>query len=335
MGKALHKKYVEVGLHVLFWCIYITYPIIKFGYYRALVYNPTEAIGNTLFMAVSVYVTYFLLSRKNRYWPNYVVILLVLIVIVSLNCYLNSQECECDLRTCFINKSAEYLLVNTFFIALLLIKRNMDHQRQLEQVEKEKVLAELKSLKAQLNPHFLFNTLNMLYSDAVHKDEILADKILKLSDSFHYLMHEGDKPTVTLSKEVKFIDDYIELQKARMGKKIAIKYHKNIENSELEVAPLLMIPFVENAFKHSTMTEGQQVPLSISVQEQNGILNLKVRNQFDPDYSKKQSEGWKESGIGLENAKKRLQLIYPNKHHLSIKQSEKTFLIHLEIELRD
>ncbi|MBG6129615.1 sensor histidine kinase YesM [Aquimarina sp. EL_43] len=334
MKKVFEIKYFEIGLHILFWILYFTYPIIKFGDRNRFSFDFTEAVLNTVFIGVSVYIAHFFLVKNYKGIKALIVFLIIFLCIVYLNCYLNGKTCQCNFRLCFINKTVEYLLINAFFLAIFTIKKNIISNQILERTEQERVQAELKSLKAQLNPHFLFNTLNMLYSNAILKDEVLADKILKLSDSLHYLMHEGEKPNVPLLQEIEFINGYIELQKARLGKKIDIKFSNTLDNPKQDIPPLLMIPFIENAFKYSSMVEGKKIPLCIDVKLANDVLNLWVENRYDPRYSSKQSEVWKDSGIGIENVKKRLALLYPNKHTLTIESLEGTFKVNLKIDLK-
>lgn len=336
MKKLFTKNYFEVGLHLLFWAVYFFYPAIKFGYKDHYVFKFDEAFKNTFFIALSVYLTYYFVYKNSKKFYSFVILIILFFALVYLNCYLNFQDCECDYNLCFINKTVEYLSVNAFFIALVTSKRNIIGQQKLERKEKERVQAELKSLKAQMNPHFLFNTLNMLYANAMHKDEVLADKILKLSDSLHYLMHEGEKEQVHLEKEIEFINGYIDLQKARLGERIDVHFITDIDNLNQKIPPLLLIPFVENAFKYSSMVEGKRIPIVINVTLKNGAFGLYIENSYDADYSAKQSiEGWKDSGIGIKNVKRRLDLLFSLKHKLDINSLDnKTFAVNLEIDLK-
>jgi sensor histidine kinase YesM len=336
MKKSLTKNYFEVALHLLFWAVYFIYPIIKFGYKDNYVFKFNEALINTILIALSVYIVYFFISKNISKVKGFIILLLLFFSIVYLNCYLNTLDCVCNSNICFINKTVEYLSVNAFFIALFTIKKNIISQQKLERKEKERVQAELKSLKAQMNPHFLFNTLNMLYSNAIHKDEVLADKILKLSDSLHYLMHEGAKEYVHLQQEIDFIKGYIDLQKARLGKRIEVHFTTDIDNSKQKIPPLLLIPFIENAFKYSSMVEGEKIPIAINLKLNKGAFSLYVENIYDANYSAKQSiEGWKDSGIGIKNIKQRLDLLFLSKHKLVINSlNNKIFIVNLEIDLK-
>jgi len=336
MKKLLTKNYFEVGLHLLFWAVYFFYPAIKFGYKDHYVFKFDEALKNTFFIALSVYLTYFFVSKNFKKFESFIILTILFFSLVFLNCYLNSLGCECNANLCYINKTVEYLSVNAFFIALVTSKRNIISQQKLERKEKERAQAELKSLKAQMNPHFLFNTLNMLYANAMHKDEVLADKILKLSDSLHYLMREGEKEQVHLKQEIEFINGYIDLQKARLGKRIDVHFTTDIDNVEQNIPPLLLIPFIENAFKYSSMVEGKEIPIVININLKNGAFSLSIENSYDANYSAKQSiEGWKDNGIGIKNVKRRLDLLFLSKHKLDIDSTDhKTFKVNLEIDLK-
>ncbi len=336
MKKVLKKTHLEIGLHLLFWIVYITYPILQYGNEDWFHFEFKETFRNTFFIATSVYITYFIVSKRlNKNIKSNILLILLIISIVFFNCYVNMQACKCErLRICTISKVVEYFLVITFFMALLAIKKNIINKQIIEKTEKEKARAELKSLKAQMNPHFLFNTLNMLYSNAIQKDEVLADKILKLSDSLHYLLHEGDKERVAISKEIEFISGFIDLQKARLGKKIAVSFVNEIDNLEQTIPPLLLIPFIENAFKYSSMTEGKDIPLIIRMNLLDKNFSLYVENQYDQNYDTEQLAIWKESGIGIENVRRRLTLLFPSKHKLEIDSSNNNiFKVNLEIDL--
>ncbi len=336
MKKIITIKYFEVGLHLLFWLIYFTYPIIKFGDHQEFTFKFNESIRDMFFIGASVYTTYFFLSKKFQGFYNAFVLLIILLFLLYINCHLYVQNCQCYLKSCLINKAVEYLMVNAFFVAIFTIKKNIISQSKLEKIEKESIKAELKGLRAQINPHFFFNTLNMLYSNAIIKDAVLADKILKLSDSLHYLMHEGNKKHVTLSQEIEFINGYIDLNKARMNEKIAVQFINKVDNEKQLIPPLLLIPFIENAFKYSSMMEGKQIPLIIDLKLKDTVFCLSVENTFDKDYSIKQSKSWKESGIGLSNVKRRLDLLFPSKHELTIDSTSETnnFKVVLTIDLK-
>ncbi len=304
---------IEILFHLVFWLVYFFYPVIKFGDQYDFGFELYESLLNLGLIATSVYLTYFSFKFLTQH-PGFIPILLALIgALIYLNCSLKVSDCNCSFRLCLINKSVEYAFVNTFFLAIVGFKKYILSQQALQKSEEERVRAELKGLKAQINPHFLFNTLNMLYGNATEVDKSLAEKILKLSDNLHYLLHEGGKQEVPLIQEVNFIEDYISLQKARLGEKIAVDFQVQTDKPHTLIPPLLLIPFVENAFKFGISTARKSfvhIHLQITPEELvfetcNSIheVNIPVEDGI--------------GGIGLENVRKRLELLYPDKYSLT------------------
>jgi len=176
--------------------------------------------------------------------------------------------------------------------------------------------AELQLLKGQLNPHFLFNTLNNLYGLSVLKSDKLPDLMLKLSDLLRYSLYETKETLVPLENEIKYLENYISLEKIRLEDKTEIKFIKSGNLIDKKIAPMLLIVYVENAFKHLDLTsKNSKVIVKINIE--NNQLIFKCENTFDVNTNNNLEKG--KSGIGLQNAKKRLDLIYPNKYQLEIK----------------
>lgn len=201
--------------------------------------------------------------------------------------------------------------------------------KQIEKTQTEKVLAELSFLKSQINPHFFFNTLNSIYALAAIDSYNTQRAILLLSNLMRYLLYESNVDKVSLNKEIQFLHDFIGLQELRVskknGKRIDFSHSGNIDSFKIE--PLLLMPFVENAFKHSHSYDKQtDIEISIAV-ENNRNMTFKCLNSIGEQ--KEQIE--KNSGIGLENVKRRLELIYPDSHVLDIKDHNNTFDVTLTI----
>lgn len=199
----------------------------------------------------------------------------------------------------------------------------------IEKTQTEKVKAELSFLKSQINPHFFFNTLNSIYALAAIDSYNTQRAILLLSNLMRYLLYESNVDKVSLTKEIQFIHDFIGLQKLRGSMKhernVDFSYEGNIEKYEIE--PLLLVPFVENAFKHShSYDKRTSIVISISVKKSK-IMIFKCSNCIGEQ--KEQIE--ENSGIGLENVKRRLALIYPNAYNLSVVKSSNTFDVILTI----
>jgi sensor histidine kinase YesM len=201
-------------------------------------------------------------------------------------------------------------------------------QKNLE-LQKENVEAQLQILKAQVHPHFLFNTLNNIYSFTQNTSVEASKTVMGLSDMLRYMLYEGSKPMVSLSKELRMIDEYIELEKIRYGNELELHVNFPRNTKEFLIAPLLLLPFMENCFKHgiSNVLENPWLNLDISIERNQ--MAVKLINSKPP--GKKQPH---KSGIGLENIRRRLELLYPDKHELTINEEEEFFIVLLKIELQ-
>ena len=216
-----------------------------------------------------------------------------------------------------------FLFATAFFASIAF--RINDHLKKLNE---EKINAELSYLKAQINPHFLFNTLNSIYSLAIVKSDLTSSAIVKLSGMMRYVLSETSEKFVSLDKEMNYIDNYIELQKMRLGETAFINYAFNGDVTNKKIAPLVLIPFIENAFKHGVNPEAtSQIDIQISVSETNvylHVFNLKVPHRFNKaDFS----------GLGLENGKHQLAYLYPGKHQLKIDNNNFSFTVNLNIDI--
>ncbi|MGH2647205.1 MAG: sensor histidine kinase [Ginsengibacter sp.] len=202
-------------------------------------------------------------------------------------------------------------------------------QRNL-QLQKENVESQLQLLKAQVHPHFLFNTLNNIYSYTQHISPIASRLVTGLSDMLRFILYEGSQPLVPLSRELKMIQDYIELEQIRYGNKPDIHIDISQETDNLYIAPLLLLPLIENCFKHgaSNMLERPWVSLKISIHDKQ--MCMKLLNGKAPMNDKKNQP----HGIGIMNVKKRMELLYPGKHFFNINQEEEVFIINLKLELQ-
>jgi len=195
---------------------------------------------------------------------------------------------------------------------------------------KAKSAAELKALKAQINPHFFFNTLNSIYSMSLDKDERLPGTVLQLSELMRYFLYESREDLVPLSKEIHVLNDYIALQKIRSDEKLKIKTEMEEDHGQQKIAPLLLIAFVENAFKHGAKGSTGDVFINIKLTTAQNTINFRVENNKGVvDEAGKDDHG----GLGLDNVKRRLELIYPQRHKLLIENSDKFFLVQLQLHL--
>ena len=212
------------------------------------------------------------------------------------------------------------------FVFSLLVKVS----NKWKMAEEDKRNAELSFLKAQVNPHFLFNTLNSIYSLAITENaNETATGIIKLSDMMRYISNASSQKFVSLNKELEYIRNYIDLQKNRFGDTIKINFSVNGSSDGKLIAPLMLISFVENAFKHGVNPE-EDSDIKIAIQISESVLELQVFNNKVNIFYKEELT----SGLGIENTSNRLKLIYPDKHVLKIENAAKEFSVRLKIMLQ-
>jgi two-component system, LytTR family, sensor kinase len=190
----------------------------------------------------------------------------------------------------------------------------------------EKVSSELKFLKAQINPHFLFNTLNNIYALARKKSEDTPEVVLKLSNMLRYMLYETKAEKVTVEKEIQLIEDYIQIEKIRYSNRLNISFNKEIDDSKTLIAPLILLPFVENAFKHGASESRFDINIAISLQLVDNQIKFTVINTKEAHCA-----AIKDS-IGLGNIKRQLELTYKT-HNLQIENTENHFKVTLIIYL--
>ncbi|PZR29633.1 MAG: two-component system sensor protein [Citrobacter freundii] len=208
----------------------------------------------------------------------------------------------------------------------------LKEQRNL-QLQKENAESQLQLLKAQVHPHFLFNTLNNIYSYTQNTSPEASRLVTGLSDLLRFILYECNQPMVPLSKELKMIRDYIELEKVRYGNKLElhIDLPDEKESGRLQIAPLLVLPLIENCFKHGTSQILEQPWISLKITLEGRQLRMKLLNGKSTQQSSSRSNG--SSGIGIRNVEKRLALLYPGKHELIITNDEDVFIVNLKVDL--
>lgn len=226
----------------------------------------------------------------------------------------------------------QYLLIKEEFpfiaffipIPILFFVWAFEQWKWVQNLKADKSKTELLLLRTQINPHFFFNTLNNLYALTIKNSKQAPEVILKLSDMMRYTIYEGEKESVTLKDEIAYLNNYIELHKIRYKKTVDIVFNHDID-SNLKAAPLLFIILLENAFKHGIETLTENAYIHMNLYEENEYIIFSIENNFDP---KEQS---KSNGIGLENLKRRLSLLYPQQHELVIDKNTNTYKTTLKI----
>lgn len=217
----------------------------------------------------------------------------------------------------------------TLFFALFFLSLMLRISNRWRQAEKEKTEGELSYLKAQINPHFLFNTLNSIYALAVNKSDETASAVVKLSRMMRYVLTDATQDFVPLQKEIDYIQDYVELQELRFGASVPVTFSVSGSPAGYKIAPLMLIAFVENAFKYGLNAEDDsliQIEITVTAHLLSfKVYNHKVRIRTDPS---------NQHGVGISNTKTRLQLLYPSRHKLYITNTEKDFTVLLTLNMQ-
>ena len=267
-----------------------------------------------LVLLIAVGISYRDYQKNQRKIPFGLIALGLGIVFVSLNDLMDEEF--------FVTMFIMYMAASFILIMRWIFKQ----ARMIIQLKNEKAKTELLHLKSQVNPHFFFNMLNNLYG-LVNKDSKKAQQlILKLSDMMRYSIYEGQKEFVTLEEEIEYLKNYIELHQMRYHKKIDIEFDLDIQETGVRVMPLLFIILLENAFKHGVENLRKDAYVYLDMTTTENEIQFRIENNFD------KSEVSKEAGIGLENLKRRLELVYPNQHSLSISKTDDVYKVLLTLQ---
>jgi hypothetical protein len=222
-----------------------------------------------------------------------------------------------------------FILTSAIGTTFRLVRDKMQADRLTQEKQEESLKTELSFLRSQINPHFIFNILNNLVALEQKKSEELGPTILKLSSLMQYMLYDTDDEKVSLAREVDYLQSYIDLQRQRFGAKVPVHVSMEVPPGFFEIEPMLLIPFVENAFKHGVgVIEEPLIEISLRVSE--GVLHFMVGNRFNPASQEIKD---KTSGIGLGNVTRRLKLLYGDQHILHISREGGCFAVELELNL--
>ena len=335
----LNRKPVIIALHVLGWCVFYYKSITK---YFDATYDQADVILDVSYHAWAIatfYLFYYLIWPRTimpgKYRRVIIGILVGLVFFIGGRYLL--EEILFPLIFGFDNYYIEgfFYIDDNFFrgfqmivlsLAVYLFVDRFTRDRIKEKEERIKSEAELSFLRSQINPHFLFNMLNYLHTEAYLKDEQLADSILQLSELLRYSTQKSNSQGALLKDEVHHMKNYIDLYKKRFGEKCYAEYIQEGSPTSQRIEPLLFIPFVENAFKHGVYNDPEH-PVRISVKVGEDQVHFQCQNKI----SKNQKD--KVSGIGLDNVRQRLDLIYPDRHTYEVGSANDIFTAHLSVQL--
>lgn len=309
---------------------------------------------NTLFLVGAYINTLVLIPRYllKLQWYKYLMMLLGLFLVTTVSSSIfwdyimtsHPKGCQCNYSNLpiYINNKSEtfnlyfrtfphvtfYMLIFSAGYFVQFIIRQARTKQLIENHQKE---TELMVLKSQVNPHFLFNMMNTIYSLSLKKADETPEIVLKLSEILRYNLYETNTAKVLLEKELNIVENYIDLEKIRLKQPEKVTFENQIQNPMLKIAPLLLLPLVENAFKHGIDSKIRQGFVAVKATESNGEFIFACQNNYlDQKKSKKHEAG----GLGLQNLKQRLELIYPDLHQLQIDNHQQIFNVTLTIKLK-
>lgn len=345
MATAKKSKFfsLEIQLTLLLWIVYLVIPYLVIPERYEYSLAPSELAIKASYLVLALFNNYVLIPRylhKSRYGLFSIFILVVVVIgalfeegVLEYLFFPDTRGAQFTLRGIqWAASKVGFALI--LFSAFKLIWDYQQKQKQINELEKEKIESELKFLKSQINPHVLFNNLNNIYSYALEKSEKVPEMLLKLSEIMRYMLNEGDSQFVQLNKEISYLEDFIELQKLRLEGRgnVSLDVSGNPEN--YRIAPMLLVAFVENSFKHSMQSEVDNIEIAISIAIENSTLTFVSRNTFSEDGGPAlNNHSGRETGIGLQNVKKRLQLIYRDKYELEISKENNFFVVQLSLDL--
>jgi sensor histidine kinase YesM len=346
--KILFDKRYRVLAHILFWVVYLF--VFSLASFSDLGKLPAGIETAVIFLPINIFYTYFVLYWlvpgliKGRYWRFFVYYGLWAVAGMVLN-FAYRRYVVIPIRTGLPDPSPlrsgnayrqifavfSFVVLNTiamFGVFIRMFKYWYIEQQTRTQIEQEKIKAELELLKAQLHPHFLFNTLNNLYTLVLEKSEKAPDMLMRLSAMLSYVLYECREPLVPLISEMKACQDYIALEKERYGERLDVSVNFTGDIDGTMIAPLLFQPFIENAFKHGAAEQIGKIWMAIELSVQKQQLFFRVINSIDPNHPPNAG-----GGIGIANVRRRLELLYAGMGVLTAEAAEDMYIVSIHINL--
>lgn len=333
--KYLNKR---VLLHVLFWMFYVLFFGSIYGKYgNNYKWYLLESLCMLPFVMAATYITIYLilpyyLKKRKLFLMVILMVLLIFFVTLGERIFLRKLNSLPVTRDSIFGITFLYLMLETNFMltiafAIKIVKKWFIQQNEKHEIEKQILKSELNLLKAQLHPHFLFNTMNNLYALSLEKSTKTSVGIATISDLLRSVLYECNEAEIQLEKEITLIDNYIELEKLRYDERVQLNFEVSGQVRDMKIAPMLFFTFVENCFKHVNSNDPVNPFITIRINVlQNKMLFYAKNSKSSVNHLKNKE------GIGLSNVKKRLDLIYGSKYQLEIEDKQDTFTVSLVIQ---
>ncbi len=328
----------SLAFHATFWLIYWVFAsmqdVVFISQFRENFNLPT-VLGSmgVVYFNYYYWIPKYLIKQKRHWFYTFSIFAIIIInawlVNVFLRNFISPREYYFSWEGTFTLAVDTTVLV-AFTTAFKFIQQWHERNNYAVQLEKKNLEGELEMLKSQINPHFIFNTLNTIYFLMEQKeDERAKEALLKFSDTLSHQLYDYNKDWIDLGKEVEYLENYIELQRLRHDEELLdLQCELPEQVNGYQIAPMLLIPFVENAFKHSSNSKGYKVDIRLTIE--NGVLDFSTKNTINPNKRFQEGTG----GIGLKNVQRRLDLTYPNRHQLDLKDDGEVYEANLKINLQ-
>ena len=342
--QTLVNRHRVILMHLAFWCVYLSFFIYQLSSRPEAEWSrvmKVVAVAVPFSMLIS-YLNYFIFLPRfledKKLWRYLLVFFVTFAVVMTLRFQLErfvldsfTRQEQYLYQTRFI---IQVVMINFFIVVFLgLIRFVVDwfeFEAHKKSVENERLTAELNFLKAQINPHFLFNTLNNLYYLAYTKSSNTAEVIAKLSQMMRYMIYDSNHPKVPLSKEINYMENYIGLERLRLNDQIPIQLSIKGNPTNSLVTPFIFITFLENAFKHGVSNNNPNAWINVCLEVNGNECNYRVENS---KIKSPKPEAEEKSGIGLQNVMRRLELSYPERHQLEVQDLADRYIVNLKITL--
>lgn len=296
-----------------------------------------RAIFLLFYSAATVSVTYYLMPKflyKKKYWQFFLGSALVVAVVITIEEVIMEPLLFPGTKRGDTFPGVYISLLGVLPVMFILsgCKFGWDalkKQAEIDELQSTIQESELQFLRSQINPHFLFNNLNNLYSYALQESPKTPEIILEMSGVLRYMLYESKEQFVPLKKELEQLGNFIRLYKLQIEDRGEVQFDVDKIEGEYRIAPLILIVFIENAFKHSQSGQSSDIEIDISVKLKDSMLEFRCKNNYEPGFSLDSVA----KGIGLQNVKKRLELLYPKKHVLKIEEADNSYNVYLSLEL--
>ncbi len=300
-------------------------------------------IGFLVFMIVPVSINFYMLIPKLLKRERYVVYGITFIINLIVFAIINQWLFEPLLNVLFsdyffisyLSNTNILIIFSIFLVSTTLIKLAEDWfyfnktQNKILRLQNQHIQTQLSSLRSQINPHFLFNSLNVIYALALEKKDTTKEAIVQLSDILRYVIYDTDTERVTLKQEIALLKNYSSFQNHKLHQKDLVKYDIDVENDQYKIYPMLLLPLLENSYKHGVISGANNDFITLSIQQKRDAFTFEIAN---PNHKNSAAIDDGYSGVGLDNIRKNLNLVYPDQHQLNVEESDTEFKVILEIK---